>query len=114
VTGVLLRTERLVLRRLTIDDLDHLTELDADPEVLRTNCRCAFTLRSMFHANLRFADLRCSRPSRQRAARGEPSRRAAEVGQPDGPGLRKSNLYITSLLEPRLPGRRLRPGVGQV
>jgi len=35
VTGTLLRTERLVLRRLTIDDVDHLTELDADPEVMR-------------------------------------------------------------------------------
>src|SRR5919206_1657275 len=32
---VLLETERLVLRRFTEADLDHLCELDADPEVMR-------------------------------------------------------------------------------
>lgn len=32
---VLLETERLLLRRFTEDDLDHLVELDADPDVMR-------------------------------------------------------------------------------
>jgi RimJ/RimL family protein N-acetyltransferase len=32
---VLLRTPRLVLRRFTSDDLDHLVALDSDPEVMR-------------------------------------------------------------------------------
>lgn len=32
---VYLRTERLVLRRFTLDDLDDLEALDADPEVMR-------------------------------------------------------------------------------
>jgi RimJ/RimL family protein N-acetyltransferase len=32
---VLLETERLILRRLTEDDLDNLVELDSDPEVMR-------------------------------------------------------------------------------
>jgi RimJ/RimL family protein N-acetyltransferase len=33
--SVLLETARLRLRRLTADDVDHLVELDADPEVMR-------------------------------------------------------------------------------
>lgn len=33
--GVLLETARLTLRRLTMDDVDRLVELDADPEVMR-------------------------------------------------------------------------------
>jgi RimJ/RimL family protein N-acetyltransferase len=32
---VFLETERLVLRRFTGDDIDHLVELDSDPEVMR-------------------------------------------------------------------------------
>jgi RimJ/RimL family protein N-acetyltransferase len=32
---VFLGTERLVLRRFTLDDGDNLVELDADPEVMR-------------------------------------------------------------------------------
>jgi RimJ/RimL family protein N-acetyltransferase len=32
---VFLRTERLVLRRFTADDVDHLHELDSDPQVMR-------------------------------------------------------------------------------
>jgi RimJ/RimL family protein N-acetyltransferase len=32
---ILLETERLILRRLTEDDLDNLVELDSDPEVMR-------------------------------------------------------------------------------
>ena len=32
---VFLETERLVLRELTVDDVDNLVELDADPEVVR-------------------------------------------------------------------------------
>ncbi len=33
--AVLLRTERLILRRFDAGDVDHLVELDADPEVMR-------------------------------------------------------------------------------
>ncbi|MFU8874907.1 GNAT family N-acetyltransferase [Micromonospora sp. SL4-19] len=33
--GVLLETERLRLRRFTTNDVDHLVELDSDPEVMR-------------------------------------------------------------------------------
>lgn len=33
--SVSLETERLILRRFTASDLDHLVELDADPEVMR-------------------------------------------------------------------------------
>jgi RimJ/RimL family protein N-acetyltransferase len=33
--GTYLETDRLVLRRFTPDDVDHLTALDADPEVMR-------------------------------------------------------------------------------
>lgn len=33
--NILLETERLVLRRFTADDLDHLFELDNDPQVMR-------------------------------------------------------------------------------
>lgn len=32
---ILLETERLVLRRFTMADVDHLVELDGDPEVMR-------------------------------------------------------------------------------
>ena len=32
---VVLETERLILRRLTPDDLDSATQLDSDPEVMR-------------------------------------------------------------------------------
>lgn len=35
VGGVYVETERLVLREFTEDDVDHLVELDADPEVMR-------------------------------------------------------------------------------
>jgi len=35
MTAVLLRTERLILRRFTIADVDLLVELDADPDVMR-------------------------------------------------------------------------------
>jgi RimJ/RimL family protein N-acetyltransferase len=33
--GVLLETERLVLRQFTMSDVDNLAELDADPDVMR-------------------------------------------------------------------------------
>jgi RimJ/RimL family protein N-acetyltransferase len=32
---VYLETERLILRRFTLDDVEHLVELDSDPEVMR-------------------------------------------------------------------------------
>jgi len=32
---IFLETERLVLRRFTVDDVDHLVELDSDPDVMR-------------------------------------------------------------------------------
>ena len=32
---IYLETERLILRRLTLDDVDHITALDADPAVMR-------------------------------------------------------------------------------
>jgi RimJ/RimL family protein N-acetyltransferase len=32
---VCLETERMVLRRFTVDDVDHLVDLDSDPEVMR-------------------------------------------------------------------------------
>jgi RimJ/RimL family protein N-acetyltransferase len=32
---IVLETERLILRRFTGDDVDHLVELDSDPEVMR-------------------------------------------------------------------------------
>jgi RimJ/RimL family protein N-acetyltransferase len=32
---IYLETERLILRRLTVDDADHLLELDSDPDVVR-------------------------------------------------------------------------------
>jgi RimJ/RimL family protein N-acetyltransferase len=35
MTDVLLRTERLVLRRFTVDDVENLVDLDGDPEVMR-------------------------------------------------------------------------------
>jgi RimJ/RimL family protein N-acetyltransferase len=35
VTSILLETERLRLRRFTIDDVDRLVALDSDPEVMR-------------------------------------------------------------------------------
>ena len=34
-SSVYLETERLILRRLTENDVDHLFELDSDPEVMR-------------------------------------------------------------------------------
>ena len=35
VNGILLETERLVLRRVTLSDLDDMTRLNRDPEVMR-------------------------------------------------------------------------------
>ena len=33
--NVFLETDRLILRNLTLDDLDNLVKLDSDPEVMR-------------------------------------------------------------------------------
>jgi RimJ/RimL family protein N-acetyltransferase len=35
--GVLLETERLVLRQFTMADVDNLAELDANPDAMRMN-----------------------------------------------------------------------------
>ncbi|MEA2151133.1 MAG: hypothetical protein QOD69_2963 [Solirubrobacteraceae bacterium] len=35
MTDILLRTERLILRQFTVDDVENLVDLDGDPEVMR-------------------------------------------------------------------------------